>query len=181
LLEITDLNLENNPGIYGSIDFIKNMIKLKYIKLYLLYVIFITKQYKTVEKYLSLMIIKYKNNDQLEIPNEIKMIQLIYKHWCCNSNYIKLSSIINDHANEWDKKIIFDRGIDQIRIIILRILSKSYLKLEKNIFKGELARLINFAVLSENKLEVLRSLEELCHNLEMDIYDLANIEEEKYN
>lgn len=55
------------------------------------------------------------------------------------------------------------------------------IKLEKNIFKGELLRLINFAVLAENKLEVLKSLEELCYNFDIDIYDLANIEEEKYN
>jgi superfamily II DNA or RNA helicase len=54
-------------------------------------------------------------------------------------------------------------------------------RLEKNIFKAELTRLINFAVLSENKMEVLKNLEELCNNLELDIYDLANIEEEKYN
>jgi superfamily II DNA or RNA helicase len=55
------------------------------------------------------------------------------------------------------------------------------IKLEKNIFKSELTRLINFAVLSENKIEVLKSLEELCNSFDIDIYDLANTEEEKYN
>jgi superfamily II DNA or RNA helicase len=46
-------------------------------------------------------------------------------------------------------------------------------KLEKNIFKGELTRLVNFAVLSENKIEVLKELEELCTNFEIDIYDFS--------
>ena len=52
--------------------------------------------------------------------------------------------------------------------------------IEKNILLNELKRLVNFAVLSENKVECLSSLEDLCHNLGIDIYDLANKEEEKY-
>jgi superfamily II DNA or RNA helicase len=54
-------------------------------------------------------------------------------------------------------------------------------KLEKNIFKSELTRVVNFAVLAENKIDVLKELEELCTNFDIDIYDLANIEDEKYN
>jgi superfamily II DNA or RNA helicase len=54
-------------------------------------------------------------------------------------------------------------------------------KLERNIFAGELKRLINFAVLSENKDDCLNQMEELCYNLDIDVYDLANKELEKYN
>jgi hypothetical protein len=55
------------------------------------------------------------------------------------------------------------------------------IKLEKNIFLSELKRLINFAVLAENKLECLKMFEEMCYSFDIDIYDLANIEEDKYN
>jgi superfamily II DNA or RNA helicase len=55
------------------------------------------------------------------------------------------------------------------------------IKLEKNILMSELKRLINFAVLAENKLDCLTKLEDLCYSFDIDIYDLANIEEEKYN
>ena len=55
------------------------------------------------------------------------------------------------------------------------------IKLEKNILVSELKRLVNFAVLAENKLECLKELEDLCYSFGIDIYDLANIEEEKYN
>ncbi len=52
--------------------------------------------------------------------------------------------------------------------------------IEKNIFLSELKRLVNFAVLSENKDECLNSLERLCLDLNIDIYDLANKELENY-
>lgn len=54
-------------------------------------------------------------------------------------------------------------------------------KMEKNIFLSELRRLVNFSVLSENKDSCLKSLEELCYNLDIDIYELANKELENYN
>lgn len=54
------------------------------------------------------------------------------------------------------------------------------IKLEKNILMSELKRLVNFAVLAENKLDCLSKLEDLCYSFGIDIYDLANIEEEKY-
>jgi superfamily II DNA or RNA helicase len=53
--------------------------------------------------------------------------------------------------------------------------------IEKNILLSELRRLVNFAVLSENKEECLSGLEDICNNLGIDIYDLANKEEEKYS
>ena len=54
-------------------------------------------------------------------------------------------------------------------------------KMEKNILTSELRRLVNFAVLAENKDECLRSMETLCYDLDIDIYELANDEENSYN
>jgi len=53
-------------------------------------------------------------------------------------------------------------------------------KMEINIFLSELRRLVNFAVLSENKDQCLSDLESLCNNLDIDIYNLANEELENY-
>ena len=53
-------------------------------------------------------------------------------------------------------------------------------KIEKNIFLSELRRLVNFSVLSENKDSCLKSLESLCYEMDIDIYDLANKELENY-
>ncbi|WP_233898296.1 DEAD/DEAH box helicase family protein [Tenacibaculum piscium] len=53
-------------------------------------------------------------------------------------------------------------------------------KIEKNIFKTELRRLVNFAVLSENKDSCLKKLEKMCYDLDIDIYELANKELENY-
>ncbi|WP_027385168.1 DEAD/DEAH box helicase family protein [Chryseobacterium gregarium] len=52
--------------------------------------------------------------------------------------------------------------------------------IEKNIFLSELRRLVNFAVLSENKDNCLAELETLCYDLDIDIYDLANKELDNY-
>jgi len=57
---------------------------------------------------------------------------------------------------------------------------ESLSKMEKNIFLSELRRLVNFAVLSENKDESLRELEALCYDLDIDIYKLANNELNNY-
>lgn len=53
-------------------------------------------------------------------------------------------------------------------------------KVERNIFLGEMRRLVNFAVLSENKIDCLNKMETLCYGMDIDIYELANIEENKY-
>ncbi|SEF67047.1 DEAD/DEAH box helicase family protein [Sphingobacterium lactis] len=57
---------------------------------------------------------------------------------------------------------------------------ESLLRMEKNIFLSELRRLVNFAVLSENKDESLKGLESLCYDLDIDIYELANNELNNY-
>lgn len=53
-------------------------------------------------------------------------------------------------------------------------------KIEKNIFLSELKRLVNFSVLSENKDSCLKSLENICYDIGIDIYELANKELENY-
>lgn len=53
--------------------------------------------------------------------------------------------------------------------------------IEKNIFRSELLRLINFAVLAENKMECLSQMESICLDFDIDVYELANIEFERYN
>ncbi len=53
-------------------------------------------------------------------------------------------------------------------------------KVERNIFLGEMRRLVNFAVLSENKIDCLNKMETLCYGMDIDIYELANLEESKY-
>jgi len=53
-------------------------------------------------------------------------------------------------------------------------------KVERNIFLGEIRRLVNFAVLAENKIDCLNKMETLCYGLDIDIYELANTEESKY-
>lgn len=53
-------------------------------------------------------------------------------------------------------------------------------RIEKNILTNELRRFVNFAVLAENKDECLRSMENLCYDLGIDIYELANEEENKF-
>lgn len=53
-------------------------------------------------------------------------------------------------------------------------------KVEKNILLGELNRLVNFATLSENRMEILKDLEELCTGYDIDIYEMSNLELQKY-
>ena len=53
-------------------------------------------------------------------------------------------------------------------------------KMDKSIFLSELRRLVNFAVLSENKDECLHNLESISEELGIDIYDLANKELDNY-
>lgn len=53
-------------------------------------------------------------------------------------------------------------------------------KVERNILLNEMRRMVNFAVLSENMMETLRHLEDLCVGLGIDIYEMSNLEIQKY-
>jgi superfamily II DNA or RNA helicase len=80
-----------------------------------------------------------------------------------------------------DKKFAYIYDMIVKPVLDVTTTDSSQIKLEKNILISELKRLVNFAVLAENKLDCLKDLEELCYCFDIDIYDLANIEEEKYN
>ncbi|MHB1178205.1 MAG: DEAD/DEAH box helicase family protein [Daejeonella sp.] len=54
-------------------------------------------------------------------------------------------------------------------------------KVERNILMGELRRLVNFAALAENNLDVMRSLEDLAYAYGIDIYEMMNSELELYD
>jgi superfamily II DNA or RNA helicase len=54
-------------------------------------------------------------------------------------------------------------------------------KVERNILMGELRRLINFAALAENKMQVMQSLEDLASTYDIDIYEMMNTELEQYD
>jgi superfamily II DNA or RNA helicase len=83
--------------------------------------------------------------------------------------------VLRTHSN---KKFayIYDMTIKPI----ISSTNEKQTKLERNIFLGEMRRLVNFAVLAENKFDCLKKMESICNDLEIDIYELANIEENKY-
>ena len=54
------------------------------------------------------------------------------------------------------------------------------MNVEKNILLGELRRLVNFAALSENRIEILKELEGLSVCYGIDIYEMNNLEMQKY-
>jgi|SRR5690554_115134 len=51
---------------------------------------------------------------------------------------------------------------------------------EKNILTSELKRLVNFAALSENKIETLELIEDVANHFGVDVYELINNEIDKY-
>lgn len=52
---------------------------------------------------------------------------------------------------------------------------------EKNLFIGEVRRILNFAALAENKIDILYGeLRNVCNELNIDIYDMLEKEEEQY-
>lgn len=53
--------------------------------------------------------------------------------------------------------------------------------LEKNLFMGEVKRIVNFAALADNKYDILYGeLKDICFNLGIDIFELLEKEEEQY-
>lgn len=52
---------------------------------------------------------------------------------------------------------------------------------EKNLFVGELRRVLNFAALAENKIDILYgNLRKVCNDLNIDMYSMLETEEEQY-
>ena len=53
---------------------------------------------------------------------------------------------------------------------------------EKNLFANEVKRVLNFAALADNKIDILYGdLKELCFNLQIDMFNMLEEEENKYN
>lgn len=52
---------------------------------------------------------------------------------------------------------------------------------ERNMFIGEVKRILNFAALADNKMDILYGeLRDVCHQLEIDMFSMLEIEEEQY-
>ena len=52
---------------------------------------------------------------------------------------------------------------------------------ERNMFIGEVKRILNFAALADNKIDILYGeLRDVCHQLEIDMFSMLEIEEEQY-
>lgn len=60
-------------------------------------------------------------------------------------------------------------------------ISKTTSETEKNLFTGEVRRILNFAALAENKIDVLYGdLRKVCNDLNIDMYRMLETEEEQY-
>ena len=56
------------------------------------------------------------------------------------------------------------------------------LKIEKSMFCAEVKRIMNFAALAENKIDILYGdLHDICMSLNIDMFDILNKEEQLYN
>ena len=61
-------------------------------------------------------------------------------------------------------------------------ISESASSVERNLFSGEVRRILNFAALSDNKIEILYGeLKQVCDSLNIPMFDLLDTEEEQYN
>jgi hypothetical protein len=53
---------------------------------------------------------------------------------------------------------------------------------ERSLFTGEVRRILNFAALADNKIEILYGeLKQVCDSLNIPMFDLLDSEEEQYN
>ena len=61
-------------------------------------------------------------------------------------------------------------------MVVLPPCDNSDNNLERNLFMGEVKRIVNFAALADNKYDILYGeLKNICFNLEIDIFKLMNI------
>ena len=53
---------------------------------------------------------------------------------------------------------------------------------ERSLFTGEVKRILNFAALADNKIDILYGeLHDICMSLNIDMFQMLDDEEEKYN
>lgn len=61
-------------------------------------------------------------------------------------------------------------------------ISESASSVERNLFAGEVQRILNFAALADNKIDILYGeLKQVCDSLNIPMFDLLDTEEEQYN
>lgn len=66
-------------------------------------------------------------------------------------------------------------------MVVLPPCDNSDNNLERNLFMGEVKRIVNFAALADNKYDILYGeLKNICFNLEIDIFKLLEQEEQQY-
>ena len=113
----------------------------------------------------------------------IDIPQTQYAIFCSSTGnprqYIQRRGRVLRYHDKKEHAFIYDMIVKPV--LDITTTDSNQIKLEKNILMSELRRLVNFAVLAENRSNCLKNLEELCYSLDIDIYELANIEEEKYN
>ena len=81
--------------------------------------------------------------------------------------------VIRHHKNK-EKATIWD-------MVVLPPCDNSDNNLERNLFMGEVKRIVNFAALADNKYDILYGeLKNICFNLEIDIFKLLELEEQQY-
>lgn len=81
--------------------------------------------------------------------------------------------VLRTHVDK-DKATIWD-------MIVLPPCDGEETNLEKNLFMGEVKRIVNFAALADNKYDILYGeLKDICFNLGIDIFELLEKEEEQY-
>ena len=81
--------------------------------------------------------------------------------------------VIRHHKNK-EKATIWD-------MVVLPPCDNSDNNLERNLFMGEVKRIVNFAALADNKYDILYGeLKNICFNLEIDIFKLLEQEEQQY-
>ena len=75
-----------------------------------------------------------------------------------------------------DKAYIWDL------IVIPPDISESASTVERSLFAGEVRRILNFAALADNKIDILYGeLKQVCDSLNIPMFDLLDTEEEQYN
>lgn len=66
-------------------------------------------------------------------------------------------------------------------VVIPPELSNEVLELERNLFMGEVKRIVNFASLADNQINILYGdLRLLCEKLNIDLFDMLDSEDKKY-
>lgn len=82
--------------------------------------------------------------------------------------------VLRTHKGK-DKAYIWD-------LVVTPPMSEFYSTTERNIFEAEVRRILNFAALAENKIDILYGdLRTVCNELNINMFEMLETEEEQYN